>query len=100
MMRASVIPQRMLSTARRVLAAEAAQAQEDSLAQKLSVMPNGLKVATINPDAAGARVMFLVNTGAYSRIRYFQYQYLLRVISTSCFLANYGHYFMYGLGDF
>jgi len=64
MMRASVIPQRMLSTARRVLAAEAAQAQEDSLAQKLSVMPNGLKVATINPDAAGARVMFLVNTGS------------------------------------
>lgn len=64
MMRASVIPQRMLSTARRVLAAEAAQAQEDTLGQKLSVMPNGLKVATINPDAAGARVMFLVNTGS------------------------------------
>jgi len=63
MMRASVIPQRMLSTARRVLAAEA-QAQEDTLGQKLSVMPNGLKVATINPDATGARVMFLVNTGS------------------------------------
>jgi len=64
MIRASVIPQRLMSTARRLLASEAAQAQEDGLGQKMSVLPSGLKVATINPDAAGARVMFLVNTGS------------------------------------